>query len=509
MPPVNSVLNLELNGLQIEDVVNVAVGQPVVPTPALIDRLQITADVIERRLKDNVPTYGVNTGFGNSVRNVVAREHATRLAQNLPRYHGCGVAPLHSEEVCRAVVATRIASLSAGYSGVRPLIVEHLCKLLSAGVAPVIPSRGSVGASGDLTPLSYVAALLVGEREAYLNGEIVSSQSALDAAGVPATPLAPKESLAIMNGTSVMVAETCLSFVRAERLARLASALTAMMIEATQGQPAHFDERLFLAKPHPGQLQCAAWIRTALDVPAHPPSRGPRIQERYSLRCAPHVIGVLLDGLRLLRPVMTTEINGANDNPLIDPETGDVLHGGNFYGGHAAMVADTLKTQVANMADLMERQLVLLNDPAQNGGLPENLVAVEGPDRYAHHGFKAMEITASSLTAEALKATMPASVFSRSTEQHNQDKVSMGSIAAQDLTNIVGLTESVAAVHLLACAQAVDVRGVANVSKPVAVLHAAIRAVAPMVHEDRRMDGDIAAVLDLLRADGLPLDGLN
>jgi histidine ammonia-lyase len=435
---------------------------------------------------------------------VVPPEHAARLAHNLPRFHGCGVGPDLPEATCRAVVAVRVASLAVGCSGVRPLIVENLCRLLNARVAPRIPSRGSVGASGDLTPLSYVAALLTGERQAWLEGTLVASAEALQAAAVQPVRLGPKESLAIMNGTSVMVAESCLALMRAERLARVASALTAMMIEATEGQVAHFDERLFRAKPHPGGLRSAEWIRTYLGVSHTPAPRGPRIQERYCLRCAPHIVGALVDALDFSRGVLDTEINGASDNPLIDVKTGDVLHGGNFYGAHAALVADLLKTQVANLADLMERQLVLLNDPAQNGGLPENLVAATGADRCAQHGFKAMEITASALTAEALKATMPASVFSRSTEQHNQDKVSMGSLAARDLTHILDLTETVAAVHLLACAQAIELRGEMNVSAPIRALHARVRALAEPVTDDRPMDADIVAVLEGLIGSDAP-----
>jgi histidine ammonia-lyase len=350
-----------------------------------------------------------------------------------------------------------------------------------------------------------VAALLVGERQAWVNGELTSSGNALEAAGLRPLVLGPKESLAIMNGTSGMVALTCLGFVRALRLARLSSALTAMVVEAMVGQHAHFDARLFAAKPHPGQTQCAAWIRGWLGVEDAAKPRGARIQERYSIRCAPHVIGVLLDVLQFCRGVLNTEINGASDNPLIDPDTGDVLHGGNFYGGHAALVADTLKAQVANVAELMERQLVLLNDPAQNGGLPENLVLVANGERTSHHGFKAMEITASALTAEALKLTMPASVFSRSTESHNQDKVSMGSLAALDLTHILDLAETVAAIHLMACTQAVELRGLSSVSDNVRGLADRLRAEVAATQEDRAMDRDIEAALSLIRADQLPL----
>jgi histidine ammonia-lyase len=276
-------------------------------------------------------------------------------------------------------------------------------------------------------------------------------------------------------------------------LASVANALTAMSVAALAGQRGHFDARLFEAKAHAGSAESAAEIRQYLAQP-QPSAASPRIQERYSIRCAPHVIGVLLDALPFCRGVLETEINGASDNPLIDPETGDVLHGGNFYGGHVALVADTLKTAVANLADLMDRQLALLTQTETNGGLPENLVGVEGPERFAHHGFKAMEITASALTAEALKLTMPASVFSRSTEGHNQDKVSMGSLASLDLRAILELTEHVAGVHALAAAQALELRGLAHAPPGLRALHARVREHAAFMHEDRPLDSAIASL---------------
>jgi histidine ammonia-lyase len=490
--------------ITVEDVVQAARGTARVrlsSAPAFVARLSRGADVIASRLERAVPTYGVNTGFGACVKNGVPSAQALVLAKNLPRYHGCGVGPMLSVEEGRAVLLVRLASLAAGYSGVRPLLLERITALLSRGIAPVIPSRGSVGASGDLTPLSYVAALLVGEREAYLDGKIVSSTEALAAAGVEPIVLGPKESLAIMNGTSVMSALTALAFAKAEQLGRQASAMTAMVVEAVAGQRAHFDARLFEAKAHPGQAECAAVIRAYLDEGERPERREGRIQERYSIRCAPHVIGVLYDTLPFCRGVLEREINGASDNPLVDPDTGDVLHGGNFYGGHVAMVADTLKTCVANLADLMDRQLVLLNHPETSNGLPENLVVASGSERFAHHGFKAMELTASALTAEALKLTMPGSVFSRSTEGHNQDKVSMGSLSALDFGRIVELTEYVAAVHAIACTQAVELRGLDKVSASVRKLHDSVRTHVEMTTDDRPMDGDIEVVRQLL-ADG-------
>lgn len=494
--------------LTIEQVEGVAEGKLQVAlstAPGFVGRIERGAAIIATRLSERVPTYGVNTGFGASVRNAVPEAQAAYLAQNLPRYHGCGVGPMLSEVETRAVMLVRLVSLAAGYSGVRPVVLERLVACLNAGVTPLIPSRGSVGASGDLTPLSYVAALLMGERDACFRGVTQHARDALRAAQIEPIILGPKESLAIMNGTSMMGALACLTFLRARDLCRTSSMLTAMAIYAMDAQHGHFDERLFQAKAHPGQALCAAMIREGLSESARPHRAESRIQERYSIRCAPHVIGVLLDTLPFARRVIETEINGASDNPLVDPDTGDVLHGGNFYGGHIAMVADTLKTLVANLADLMDRQLVLLNEPATNGGLPENLVSVEGAERFAHHGFKAMEISASALTAEALKACMPASVFSRSTEGHNQDKVSMGSIAALDLCRVLDLTETVAAVYLLAATQAVELRGLERAPEPIRRLCAAVRVGSESLRADRPLDRDIEWVLGAVRQHKLPL----
>ncbi|MCA9688135.1 MAG: aromatic amino acid lyase, partial [Myxococcales bacterium] len=425
------------------------------------------------------------------------------------RFHGCGTGRILDELESAAVVAVRLAALSGGWSGVRPVVLERLCDLLNHRLLPRIPAEGSVGASGDLTPLSYVVATLVGERECTYGGRVMPSSEALAAAGVAPLELVPKDSLALMNGTSVMTALGCLAFVRAKNLARLCAAVTAMACDVLQGNPAHFDDRIFAAKPHPGQRACARWIRTDLEFPARAPMNGRRLQDRYSIRCAPHVIGVLLDALPQARAILEVELNSANDNPLVDPDTGDVLHGGNFYGGHACFVLDGLKTAVANLADLIDRQLALVCSPNTNHGLPANLVARKGSDRPAHHGFKAMQITASALAAEALKLCMPASVFSRSTECHNQDKVSMGTIAARDCQRILDLTETVAIIGVLAMCQGVDLRDGQGCHRRARVIRDAVRAIVPINDADRRQDHDIAAVLELYRAGRLPIGELD
>jgi histidine ammonia-lyase len=305
-----------------------------------------------------------------------------------------------------------------------------------------------------------------------------------------------------MNGTSAMAGLACLAFDRALTLARLAATVTAMVSEAIQGNPEHFSARIFDLKPHPGSMQAAAWIREHLaSTPAQTPAR---LQDRYSVRCAPHVIGVLLDTLTTTRETLEIELNSVNDNPIVDFESGTVLHGGNFYGAHVCAVMDSLKTAVASVADLLDRQLALLCSPDTNGGLPENLVKGTGPEALVHHGFKAMQISASALTAEALKLTFPAAAFSRSTESHTQDTLSMGTIAARDCLRILELTESVAVIGLLATAQAVDVRGTAACSSLSIAMRDALRERVPVLEDDRRQDIDIEQVLRLHRKGLLP-----
>jgi histidine ammonia-lyase len=473
--------------------------------PALVELLARGAAGLADRLAAGERVYGVTTGFGESCLTAVPDAHVSELPLNLLRFHGCGTGRMFDEVESAAIVAARIASLAGGWSAVRPELLERLCALLNQRVLPRIPSEGSVGASGDLTPLSYVAALLVGERECSFDGEIASASEVLARLGLAPLQLAPKESLAIMNGTSVMTALSCLAIARAERLAWLSAAITAAASDAMVGNPAHFDARIYAAKPHPGSITYARQVREHLEYTPGPAFEG-RIQDRYSIRCSPQIVGVLLDALPWMHEWTRIELAGANDNPLIDPETGATLHGGNFYGGHACFVADALKNVVANLADLHDRQLALLCSGHTNNGLPENLNGRQGPDSAAHHGFKAMQIAASALTAEALKLTMPASVFSRSTECHNQDKVSMGTIAARDALRIVELTEQVLAISMLAVAQAIDlrVRAGGRCRPRSLLLRDLVRERAPFVDADRRQDGDIAEMVSMIRNDELP-----
>lgn len=492
-----SALVLGETNLTPGDVSDVASGRKTVTlsaSEAFLSRLFAARAVVDAGARDGPPIYGVTTGFGASCKNEVGATSAADLVQNLFRYHGCGVGECLSAAEGAAVLVCRLAQLAAGWSGIRVETLRALLALLERGVVPRIPERGSVGASGDLTPLSYVAAVVSGEREAYFRGEPMSAAAALHAAGLAPYALGPKESLSIMNGTSVMTALACLGAVRARALAEGVAAVTALACVVLDARADHFDARICLAKPHPGSVEFASRVRAWLGVPARPAVVRTGIQSPYSLRCSPQIVGVLLDALGHAESILGTELGGAGDNPLVCVETGDVLHGGNFYGGHVAYVCDTLKVQIASVAEVCERQLMLLTS-GRHGGLPENLVLADAAPE-THHGFKAMEILSSALVAECLKNTMPATSFSRSTEAHNQDKVPMGSIAARDLRTNVELAETVLVISLLACAQAADARGGRGaLPEPLRAVYDAVRTEVTRVTQDRRMDEDIGALL--------------
>jgi histidine ammonia-lyase len=448
------------NQLSIENIHAVAMGKADVrlsDDPKFVAKITKGSDFLDRVLEKTGVLYGITTGYGDSCTRGVPPELVYELPIHLSRFHGCGLGEYLTSEQSRAVVAVRLASLTRGMSGVSMDLMRQLELLLIHDIAPVIPSEGSVGASGDLTPLSYVAAVLIGERDVFYKGVRRSTKDVYAELGITPLVMRPKEALAIMNGTAVMTALAIFAFQRAEYLARLVSRLTAMTSIGLIGNPEHFDQTLFEAKPHPGQTEIAKRIREDLaggcsDAPLH------RLQDRYSVRCAPHVIGVLQDMLPTLRQFIETELNSANDNPIIDADNERVLHGGHFYGGHIGFAMDSLKNLVANLADLVDRQMASLVDVKFNNGLPANLSGATGARAPINHGLKAVQIGVSAWTAEALKNTMPASVFSRSTECHNQDKVSMGTIAARDCLRVLELSEQVVAGHMLACCQALRLR---------------------------------------------------
>jgi histidine ammonia-lyase len=485
--------------VSIEDVVDVAQQRATLnlaDSKEFRSRIARGAELLDRILEEDGVIYGVTTGYGDSCTVDVPANLVWELPIHLTRFHGCGTGQHLSVDSARAVLVARLVSLCRGYSGVSLPLLELLATLIEKNVVPLIPEEGSVGASGDLTPLSYVAAALIGERQVIMDGEVCDTGEAFRTLGLEPHTLRPKEALALMNGTAVMTGLACLAFSRAEYLSRLASRITSLAALALKGNAFHFSKELFDVKPHPGQSKVAYWIRSDIEHEEMP--RNPlRLQDRYSIRCAPHVIGVLVDALPFFRSQIETELNSSNDNPIIDPDHELVLHGGHFYGGHIAFAMDSMKIAVANIADLMDRQMALLVDTKFNNGLPSNLSGA-GEDRaMINHGFKAVQIGVSAWTAEALKLTMPASVFSRSTECHNQDKVSMGTISARDCLRILELTEQVAAAVLLASAQALELRlragevEQAHLVPAVLDMKEAVYAEFEFLAEDRPLEHDL------------------
>ncbi|MEQ1484374.1 aromatic amino acid ammonia-lyase [Methyloglobulus sp.] len=465
-----------------------------------VERIDKGALFVDTLLKEQGYVYGVTTGFGDSCSVPVPLDLVDGLSKNLYTFHGCGLGNYFDTEQTRAILATRLTSLARGFSGVRYRLLEQLATLLKQDILPLIPQEGSVGASGDLTPLSYLAAVLSGEREVLYQGERRVTQTLFKKLNIEPMTLKPKEGLAIMNGTAAMTGVACLAYRRAEYLSQLSTRITSLISIALKGNASHFGERLFSVKPHPGQNLVATRLRADLSVTGNIPQDDTRLQDRYSLRCAPHIIGVLEDSLPWLRQFIENELNSANDNPIIDTDEEKVLHGGHFYGGHIAFAMDSLKTAIANLADLMDRQMAQLMDPKFNHGLPANLSGATREDRFVNHGFKALQIAVSAWTAEALKLTMPASVFSRSTECHNQDKVSMGTIAARDCIRILELTEQVAAAVLLAAVQGVELRGNWETLNP--ALKATVQFVrefSPFLNTDRALEQELRNCLVLIR----------
>ncbi|HBA33057.1 MAG TPA: histidine ammonia-lyase, partial [Gammaproteobacteria bacterium] len=465
---------------------------------------------LQKLLKEDGDIYGVTTGYGDSCTTSIPHHLVNELPKHLYTFHGCGSGQKLTAELGRALLATRLTSLSLGYSGVRWALLKQIETLLQQDIIPLIPEEGSVGASGDLTPLSYVAAVLCGERQVYYQDHVHPTSELFKKLNISPLVLKPKEGLAIMNGTAVMTAMACIAFSRAEYLAQLATRITALACTAHLGNTYHFDRTLFEAKPHPGQQTIALWLRQDLRVD-NPPRNSDRLQDRYSLRCAPHVIGVLQDALPWLRQSIENELNSANDNPIIDAHGEHVLHGGHFYGGHIAFAMDALKNLVANIADLLDRQLAQMVDPKFNNGLPANLSGSEGERRAINHGLKAVQIAVSAWTAEALKLTLPASIFSRSTECHNQDKVSMGTIAARDCLRVLQLTEQVCAAALLASCQALELRlrreEIQQSQLSTALTHTLddVRKVTPFLNEDRALDAELETLVNHIQQRAWPL----
>jgi histidine ammonia-lyase len=482
------------------------------------ERMQEARDVIDSLVAEGAVVYGVTTGFGALASARIAPADTERLQENLLMSHAAGVGAALPREVVRAMLLLRANTLALGHSGCRPLVVDRLLDLLRLGVHPVVPEQGSVGASGDLAPLAHLALPLIGRGQVELGGQVVPATSGLREVGLEPLVLGPKEGLALLNGTQLMGAIGALVLADADRLARTASVIAAMSVEALLGTDVAFAAAYQLARPHPGQVAVAGELRHLLrdsGLQAGHHGHAHKVQDPYSLRCIPQVHGAVRDTLDHLRRVLDIELNSATDNPLVFPGGGvtdvdtiatgggRVISGGNFHGEPIAFALDFATIAVAELGSISERRTALLVDPRLNGGLPPFLAASSGIDS----GMMIHQYTAAALVSENKVLAHPASVDSIPTSANQEDHVSMGAISARHARTVVEHVERILAIELIVAAQALDLRltesGAAAPGVGVAEALARTRARIRHLDGDREPGPDLRAATELVHAGGL------
>jgi histidine ammonia-lyase len=440
--------------------------------------------------------YGVNTGFGALAEVRISSAQVTQLQRNLVRSHAAGVGlPLARAEV-RAMMLLRAAVLATGRSGARPVCCERLCELLNAGVHPVIPARGSVGASGDLAPLAHLALGMIGEGDAELAGETLPAAEALRRAGIAPLVLEAKEGLTLLNGTQHMTAVGGLAVHDAEITCRIADLAGALSLEALKGTVRAFDPRVVAARPHPGQIAVASFLRALLhgsEIAESHKDCG-KVQDPYSLRCMPQVHGASRDVLGFARTVLEREAASSTDNPLVFVDTDEMISGGNFHGQPVALALDAAAMAVAELANISERRIEQLVNPHLSSGLPPFLA----PDSGLHSGFMIAQVSAAALVSENKILAHPASVDSIPSSAGREDHVSMGATSALKLATIHDHVRTVLAIELLCAAQGVDLRRPLKSTPALEAIHAVIRAKVPAMMVDRPISPDITAVRGLI-----------
>jgi histidine ammonia-lyase len=493
---------LELDGqrLSLEQVAEVADagGVRVTLSEAARERMKASRAAVERIVSEGRVVYGVNTGFGKLSDLRIAPEELRELQINLVRSHACGVGPALSAAETRAMMLLRVNVLAVGLSGARPVVAETLLAMLARGVLPVIPEKGSVGASGDLAPLAHLALVCVGEGEAVYEGVRMEGAEALRRAGIEPLTLEAKEGLALLNGTQALTSVGALALVRAMRVARAADAAGAMTLEALRGTPAAFDERIHAARPHKGQQEVAAHLRDLLsesEIRASHLNDDPRVQDAYSLRCMPQVHGAVRDALAHARTAVETETGSATDNPLVFAATDEVISGGNFHGAPLALALDYAAIALCSLGNISERRTDRLVNPDMNEGLPAFLTSRPGTSS----GFMIAHVAAVALLNEMKVLAHPASVDNLPTSGGKEDHVSMGMTAATKLRSVVECAEHVLAVELLAAAEGLEYRAPLRPGRGVCRDYDVVRRHAPRLTVDRALSHDIQRIAAALR----------
>jgi histidine ammonia-lyase len=498
-------LHINGNDLTLEAVREVALmgdRRRVLLTPDARQAVESARAVVDAVVRNNTLAYAVTTGVGQLSDVRIAGDQIRELQVNLVRSHAAGVGEPLSVAETRAMMLLRANSLAKGCSGVRLVVIDTLCEFLNRGVTPMVPSQGSVGASGDLAPLAHLALALIGEGECIdQQGARIAAADALKQAQIKPLVLEAKETISLINGTQGMLAVGTLALLAAEILVDTADVLGALCCDALKGTDVAFDERIHQARPHSGQLKSAANLRRVLEGSQIRESHRDcgKVQDAYSLRCIPQVHGAVRDTLAYCRDVFEVEVNSAVDNPLVfvrdtRQAAGDIISGGNFHGQPLAFALDFLAIALTALAGISERRLERLVNPALNEGLPPFLAAGAG----LNSGFMLPQVTAASLVSENKVLAHPASADSITTSGNKEDYVSMGMTAAMKLTRIVANTRNVLAIEAMAVAQALDFLAPLKTSQRGQAAHAAIRAVCPTMVKDRVMYQDITRLAELI-----------
>ncbi|MGH9801603.1 MAG: histidine ammonia-lyase, partial [Blastocatellia bacterium] len=491
---------IELDGasLSLIQTETVANGEAVSLAPAARERIEKSRRFVEQIVARGDVVYGINTGFGALSEVNIPNEELRELQINLVRSHACGVGDPLPEKVVRAMMLHRANVLAKGYSGCRPLIVETLIAMLNNGVHPMIPAKGSVGASGDLAPLAHLALVTIGEGEAFYHGELMPGGDAMLRAGVEPLLLEAKEGLALLNGTQAMTAVGGLALLNAVKLAEAADVIGAMTLEALRGTPVAFDEKIHAVRPHAGQRESARRLRELIEHSEIRESHrdkaaDPRVQDAYALRCMPQVHGAVRDALAHARQIVEVEINSATDNPLVFPDAGEVLSGGNFHGEPVSLAFDYAGIAIADLATISERRVERLVNPSLSG-----LPAFLSPHPGTNSGMMIAQVTAAALIAENNVLAHPASVFTLPTSANKEDHVSMGMTAALKLAQIVSNVETVLAIELLCAAQGLEFLKPLKPGPKLAEVHRRVRHRVPALERDAQLSLFIKSLVPLV-----------
>ncbi len=496
-------IQLEGESLTFSQLYGVALtGAPVALASSAAKRMKASRAVVERVVASGATAYGVNTGFGELAEVRISPDQIRQLQLNLVRSHCCGIGALLSETEVRAMMVLRANALAKGFSGVRPLVVETLCEMLNRRVHPVIPSQGSVGASGDLAPLAHLAAVTIGEGEALYEGARVSGADAMKRAGIAPLALEAKEGLSLLNGTQGMLALLSLAIRDAQHICNTADIAAGLSLDALRGSPAAFDARIAAARPHPGAgLTARNLVRLNLGSQIRESHRAaekdPRVQDAYSLRCTPQVHGAARDSIAQVSSVAAIELNSATDNPLVfagGKRGGEIISGGNFHGQPLAMAADQLAVVLATLGGISERRISYMTNPLTSL-LPAFLTRNPG----LNSGFMIAQVAAAALASELKALSMPHSVDSIPTSGDQEDYVSMGMSAARRLAPMLVNLQRIIAIELLAACQGIDLLAPLKTGTEAKRACDLVRSVAPTLEADRPLAPDIVAVAGLVQ----------